>query len=114
MHRRIHTTFHIDPDLHLWIVQEARRTRISTSEFANRVFAQQKDVRQGPAANGADTQSEKLLKTLDTIANMQDNLLASLDLLKTMIWHGVRLLVDTKRFSQWEIEVQETLKGRAS
>ena len=51
---------------------------------------------------------------MDATVKQLVGLQTSLDLLKTMVAHGARMGLTPKQYTQWEQDVQDTLKGRTA
>ena len=125
MHKRRAVSVYLPPDLYAWLTVEAKVQHVTLSEHIQRVLRQQQNLRRDLAALAAPQQDaapvfqvllerygEKVSQTMNGAVQQVLQLQAALDLLKTMVVHGARIGLTPKQFSQWEQDVQSTLKGR--
>jgi hypothetical protein len=126
MHRRVPVSTYLDPELYEWLVVEAKVHHITISEQVQRIVRQQQNLRKDLAAlvEPQDTtpvfqvllerHGEKVSKTMDGAVRQLAVLQTALDLIKAMLVFGMKALLNPQRFSQWEKDVQDTIKGRSS
>jgi hypothetical protein len=126
MHRRVPVSTYLDPELYEWLVVEAKVHHITISEQVQRIVRQQQNLRKDLAALVEPQETtpvfqvllerhgEKVSKTMDGAVKQLARLQTALDLLKTMVAHSTRMGLTPKQFSQWEQDVQDTMKGRSS
>src|SRR5215813_5332744 len=124
MHKRRAMSVYLAPELCDWLTVEARVQRITMSELVNRLLQQQRNLRKDlaalPETRGAaplfqtllEQHGEKVSRTMDATVKQLAGVQSALDLLKTMVAHGARLGLTPKQYSQWERDVQDTMKGR--
>ncbi len=128
MHRRRPISAYLPPDLYEWLEVEARVHRVTLSEQVQRILRQQQHLRKDlatlvePQQQDAapvfqvllERHGEKMRQTMDATTKQLTVMQTALDLLKTMVAHGARIGLTAKQFSQWEQDVQNTLKGRTA
>jgi hypothetical protein len=126
VHKRIAVSAYLPPDLYEWLRVEAKVHHVTLSEQLQRILRQQQNLRKDLATLAApqdaapvlqvllERHGEKVSQTMDATVKQVAGLQAALDLLKTMVAHGARIGLTAKQFSQWEQDVQDTLKGRTA
>ncbi len=123
-HLQVKQTIRLHPELYEWVRREAAVHNVTISEQVNRALSQLWHLRKQLSALTSTDQEVPLFQTLlQEHASKMTALIEgavktmgkgadSLDLLKAMLVFGVKALLDPRRYSQWEQEVQATMKGR--